>query len=79
MDNSPGKVTKPLNHKGTLTTKLSCRPASPPVVMAILRGQLTANWPTHPMGGVIARSGRSGSQSSAGFVYTQRAKRGHKK
>lgn len=44
----PGKVIKPLDHKGTLTAVLSC----PPVVMAMLRAQLVADWLlTHPVGG----------------------------
>ena len=34
MDGCPGKVTKPLDHKGTLTTTLSL-PACLPVVMAM--------------------------------------------
>lgn len=60
MDECPGKVTKPLDHKGTLTTMLSCLP----VVMAMLRAQLAANWLlTHPVGGAIAWWGSRGSQS----------------
>lgn len=69
MDGCPGKVTEPLDHKGTLTTTLSCLP----VVMAMLKAQLVADWLlTHPVGGATARWGSRGSQSSAGFVYIER-------
>lgn len=69
MDVCPGKVTKPLDHKGTLTTMFSCLP----VVMAMLRAQLVADWLlTHPVGGAIAWWRSRGSQSSAGFVYIER-------
>ena len=51
----PGKVTKPPDLKGALTTILSCLP----VITAMLRAQLVADWlPTHPVGGATMRGSR---------------------
>ena len=69
MDGCPGKVTKPLNHKGTLATTLSWLL----VVMAMLTAQLAADWLlAHPVCGLFAWGGSSVSLSSAGFVYIVR-------